>query len=159
MATPARLAGVGAFVLGGIVLFALGLFMIGDRQMAFAKRFTVYTEFTKVTGLQPGAVVRVLGAKAGSIKQILPPNSPGEKFRVRLEVVREPASTGAHRLDRHDRDGRAGGRQLSRDRDGHGRCPTVAPDGTIAARSPSRSLTSCNRWAIRSRRSTRRSTP
>ena len=87
MATPARLAGVGAFVLGGIVLFALGLFMIGDRQMAFAKRFTVYTEFTKVTGLQPGAVVRVLGAKAGSIKQIVPPNSPGEKFRVRLEVV------------------------------------------------------------------------
>src|SRR6185369_8933765 len=58
-----------------------------DRQMAFAKKFTVYTEFTKVTGLQPGAVVRILGAKAGSISQILPPNRPSEKFRVRLEIA------------------------------------------------------------------------
>ena len=37
---PARLAGVGVFVLGGLLLFTVGLFMIGDRQMAFAKRFT-----------------------------------------------------------------------------------------------------------------------
>ena len=59
MATPARLAGVGVFVLGGVLLFTVGLFMIGDRQMAFAKKFTVYTEFNKITGLQPGAVVRV----------------------------------------------------------------------------------------------------
>ena len=61
------------FVLGGLLLFAVGLFMIGDRQMAFAKKFTVYTEFKKITGLQPGAIVRVSGAKAGSITQILPP--------------------------------------------------------------------------------------
>ena len=54
MATPARLAGVGVFVLGGLLLFAVGLFMIGDRQMAFAKKFTIYTEFKKITGLQPG---------------------------------------------------------------------------------------------------------
>ena len=54
MATPARLAGVGVFVLGGLLLFSVGLFMIGDRQMLFAKKFTVYTEFKKITGLQPG---------------------------------------------------------------------------------------------------------
>ena len=39
----------------GSLLFAVGLFMIGDRQMAFATKFTVYTEFKKITGLQPGA--------------------------------------------------------------------------------------------------------
>ena len=39
--------------------------MIGDRQMAFAKKFTIYTEFKKITGLQPGGIVRVSGAKAG----------------------------------------------------------------------------------------------
>ena len=41
MATPARLAGIGVFVLGGLVLFTLGLFLIGDRQLAFANKFTV----------------------------------------------------------------------------------------------------------------------
>ena len=129
MATPARLAGVGVFVLGGLVLFALGLFMIGDRQMAFTKRFTVYTEFTKVTGLQAGAVVRVLGAKAGSIKQILPPNSPGEKFRVRLEVVES-----LHQLVRTDSiatietEGLVGGSYLGIGT-GTDAAPRVAPDG------------------------------
>ena len=36
MATPARLAGVGMFVLAGLLLFAIALFMIGERQLAFA---------------------------------------------------------------------------------------------------------------------------
>jgi phospholipid/cholesterol/gamma-HCH transport system substrate-binding protein len=136
MATPARLAGVGVFVLGGLVLFALGLFMIGDRQMAFTKRFTVYTEFTKITGLQPGAVVRVLGAKAGTIKQILPPNSPGEKFRVRLEVVES-----LHQLVRTDSiatietEGLVGGSYLGIGT-GTDAAPRVPPDGTIAGKEP-----------------------
>ena len=34
--SAARLVGVGVFVLGTLLLFAIGLFMIGDRQMAFA---------------------------------------------------------------------------------------------------------------------------
>jgi ABC-type transporter Mla subunit MlaD len=81
------LAGIGAFVLGGLALFAVALFLIGDRQMAFATKFTVYTEFKKITGLQPGGIVRVSGAKAGSITQILPPATPNEKFRVKLELT------------------------------------------------------------------------
>ena len=89
MATPARLVGVGAFVIGGLLLFTVGLFMIGDRQMAFAKKFTIYTEFKKITGLQPGAIVRVSGAKAGAITQIVPPNGPGGKFRVELEITED----------------------------------------------------------------------
>jgi len=76
MATPARLAGVGVFVVAGICLFTVALFMIGDRQMAFAKKFTVFTEFKKITGLQPGGIVRVSGAKAGTIKAIGAPSAP-----------------------------------------------------------------------------------
>ena len=116
MATPAGSRASACSCWAAWLLFALGLFMIGDRQMAFAKKFTVYTEFTKITGLQPGAIVRVLGAKAGSITQILPPSTPSEKFRVEARTRREPASAGAHRFDRHDRDRRARGRQLSRHR-------------------------------------------
>ena len=87
MATPARLIGVGAFVLTGLLLFAAALFMIGDRQMAFARKYTLYTEFARITGLQPGAIVRVSGAKAGAVRAIEPPADPGKKFRVRLEIA------------------------------------------------------------------------
>ena len=86
-ASPARMAGIGVFVLGGLLLFTVGHFMIGDRQMAFAKKFTIYTEFKKITGLQPGGIVRVAGARAGAIKNIVPPTTPGGKFRVELEIT------------------------------------------------------------------------
>ena len=136
MATPARLAGVGVFVLGGLALFALGLFMIGDRQMAFARKFTVYTEFTKITGLQPGAVVRILGAKAGSISQILPPGTPSAKFRVRLELAES-----LHPLVRTDSiatietEGLVGGSYLGIG-SGTDAAPQVGPDATIGSKEP-----------------------
>jgi phospholipid/cholesterol/gamma-HCH transport system substrate-binding protein len=89
MATPARLVGIGVFVLGGLLLFTVGLFMIGDRQMAFARKVTIYTEFKKITGLQPGGIVRVSGAKAGAIQKIIPPHTPGGKFRVQFDITEE----------------------------------------------------------------------
>jgi phospholipid/cholesterol/gamma-HCH transport system substrate-binding protein len=134
--TPARLAGVGVFVLGGLLLFAVGLFMIGDRQMAFAKKFTVHTEFRKITGLQPGAIVRVSGAKAGSITEILPPNRPSEKFRVKLEITEQ-----LHQLVRTDSvatietEGLVGGTYLGIGT-GTDAAPPVGPDATIAGREP-----------------------
>src|SRR5437660_7568062 len=88
-AKAARLVGVGVFVITGLVLFALALFMIGDRQMAFTHRFTLYTEFSRVSGLQPGAIVRVSGAKAGQVKDIEVPNSPAKKFRVKMDITED----------------------------------------------------------------------
>ena len=40
--SAARLVGVGVFVLGALLLFTIALFMIGDRQMAFSKKITIY---------------------------------------------------------------------------------------------------------------------
>jgi phospholipid/cholesterol/gamma-HCH transport system substrate-binding protein len=136
VATPARLAGVGVFVLGGLLLFTAGLFMIGDRQMAFAKKFTVYTEFKKITGLQPGAVVRVRGAKAGSITEIAPPDTPSGKFRVKLEITED-----LHQLVRTDSlatietEGLVGGSFLGIGM-GTDAAQPVASDGTIAGKEP-----------------------
>ena len=136
MATPARLAGVGAFVLGGLLLFAVGLFMIGDRQMAFAKKFTIYTEFKKITGLQPGAIVRVSGAKAGAITQIVPPNGPSGKFRVELEITEE-----LHPLVRTDSlatietEGLVGGSYLGVGT-GSEQAPAAPPKSTIPSKEP-----------------------
>ena len=136
MATPARLAGVGVFVLGGLILFSLGLFMIGDRQMLFANKFTIYTEFKQITGLQAGAVVRVSGAKAGTITEILPPATPGEKFRVEMEITED-----LHQLVRSDSvasietEGLVGGSYLGIGTGTDAASP-IAPNGTIAGKEP-----------------------
>ena len=136
MPTLPRLAGIGAFVIGGLALFAVALFLIGDRQMAFATKFTVYTEFKKITGLQPGGIVRISGAKAGSIAQILPPATPSEKFRVKLELTED-----LHHLVRTDSlatietEGLVGGSYLGI-AIGTDAAQPVEPNATIAGREP-----------------------
>jgi phospholipid/cholesterol/gamma-HCH transport system substrate-binding protein len=78
--------GAGVFVLIGVSLFAVALFMIGDRRMLFERRFTVYTEFSRLGELGNGAPVRVAGAEAGEVTGIELPRSPSEKFRVKMAV-------------------------------------------------------------------------
>jgi len=81
-----RTAMVGAFVLGGLLLFAAGLFMIGDRRLLFADQFEVTTAFTKVTGLQVGTKVRVAGLDAGEVLEIRVPPVPSQPFVVRMRL-------------------------------------------------------------------------
>jgi phospholipid/cholesterol/gamma-HCH transport system substrate-binding protein len=81
-----RPAIVGAFVLGGILLFAVGLFLIGDRRMMFADTFEVYAEFAEIAALDNGAKVRVAGMDAGEVENIRVPVGPGGRFRVRMRV-------------------------------------------------------------------------
>ena len=132
----ARMAGVGVFVLGGLLLFAVGLFMIGDRQMAFADKFVIYTEFAKITGLAPGAIVRVSGARAGSVTRIEPPAGPSGKFRVRLEVGED-----LHQLVRTDSlasidtEGLVGGSFLAISTGTEG-SPQAPPESVIPGREP-----------------------
>jgi phospholipid/cholesterol/gamma-HCH transport system substrate-binding protein len=83
---PTRLAAVGAFVLGGVLLFGLGLFMIGDRRMMFGDTVQLHAEFAEIAGLENGAVVRVSGMNAGEVEQIEVPPSPAARFRVRMRV-------------------------------------------------------------------------
>ena len=82
----ARAVGAGAFVVIGLLLFAVVLFMIGERRMLFERRFTVYTEFSRLGELATGAPVRVAGADAGEVTDIVLPRTPSEKFRVKMEV-------------------------------------------------------------------------
>jgi len=134
--SAARLVGVGVFVLGTLLLFAIALFMIGDRQMAFADKFIAYTEFKKITGLQAGAIVRVSGAKAGSIKSIAPPTSPSGRFRVEFEITED-----LHPLVRTDSvatietEGLVGGNYLGVST-GTDAAPPAAPKSTIPSKEP-----------------------
>jgi phospholipid/cholesterol/gamma-HCH transport system substrate-binding protein len=136
MATPSRLAGVGVFVVAGLVLFAIALFMIGERRLAFDRKVVVYTEFRNITGLQPGAIVRVSGATAGSVTDITPPADPDGKFRVRLEVTEN-----LHQLVRADSvaaiqtEGLVGGSFLGISTGTSGSLPAAA-GSTIPSREP-----------------------
>ena len=79
-------AAVAAFVILGLILFGVGLFLIGDRHKAFSHQMTLYTDLANVNGLIPGAHVRVSGYDAGQITHIDIPNQPSGKFRLRLHI-------------------------------------------------------------------------
>jgi len=85
---PTRAIGVGIFVLGGLLLFAVALFLVGDRRGLFSDSFVVYCEFRTLSGLQVGTTVRVAGMNAGEVKDIGIPSGPSGQFRVKLEVRR-----------------------------------------------------------------------
>jgi phospholipid/cholesterol/gamma-HCH transport system substrate-binding protein len=81
-----RAVAVGAFVIGGMLLFAIGLFFIGDRRMLFDRSIEVYTEFANIAGLEDGAKVRVGGMDAGDVASIHVPANPSARFRVKLRI-------------------------------------------------------------------------
>jgi phospholipid/cholesterol/gamma-HCH transport system substrate-binding protein len=77
---------VGSFVVAGLALFTVGLFLIGNRHQAFARHIEFYAEFRDLSGLTRGAKVQVGGMDAGEVEEIGIPDSPSAKFRVKLRV-------------------------------------------------------------------------
>ena len=131
-----RLAAVGAFVIGGVLLFAVGIFLIGNRRMVFGDTFRVYAEFGEIAGLENGAKVRVAGMDAGQIEKIKVPVSPSAKFRVRMRVRND-----LHPIIRLDsiatiqNDGLVGNKYVQIDA-GTELSPIVPDQGTIRSREP-----------------------
>ena len=77
---------VGLFVLGGLALFAVGMFIIGDRHQVFARHIEYYSDFVNLAGLPNGAKVRVGGMDAGEVLAIDVPDSPSSRFRVKWRI-------------------------------------------------------------------------
>lgn len=131
-----RPAIVGAFVLGGLLLFAVGLFLIGNRRMLFAESFEVYAEFAEIAALDNGAKVRVAGMDAGEVENIRVPPGPGAPFRVRMRVRED-----LHPLIRLDsvasiqNDGLVGNKFVQIDT-GTEASPPVPDKGTIKSQEP-----------------------
>jgi phospholipid/cholesterol/gamma-HCH transport system substrate-binding protein len=131
-----RLAAVGAFVIGGVLLFAVGLFLIGNRRMLFADTIEVYAEFTEIAALANGAKVRVSGMDAGEVTEIHVPAGPTAKFRVKMRVRAD-----LHPLIRLDsiasiqNDGLVGNKFVQIET-GSESIPEVADKGTIKSREP-----------------------
>jgi len=77
---------VGIFVICGVLLFGIGMFLIGDERQAFSKHTEYYSEFVNLSGLSKGAKVRVGGMDAGKVVAIGVPDSPAARFRVKWKI-------------------------------------------------------------------------
>src|SRR4029450_211121 len=131
-----RNAVVGAFVIGGLLLFAIGLFTIGDRRKLFSKDFEIWTEFKELGGVQNGAKVKVGGMDAGEVTEIQVPAQPQAKFRVKVRVLEK-----LHAVVRSDSvasiqtEGVLGNKFVKIDA-GTAEAPRAAPGSTIPGREP-----------------------
>lgn len=61
---------LGLFIVGGLALFMLTIFIIGKQQNLFNPVFKVYAHFNNVSGLQIGNTVRFSGIPVGTIDNI-----------------------------------------------------------------------------------------
>jgi phospholipid/cholesterol/gamma-HCH transport system substrate-binding protein len=131
-----RLAAVGAFVIVGLLLFAVGLFLIGNRRLLFVDTIDVYAEFQEVASLMKGGKVRVAGMDAGEVDEIEFPRGPSEKFRVKMRIRKD-----LHPLIRLDSvasiqsDGLVGNKFVQI-QTGTDQSPPVPDNGTIQSREP-----------------------
>ena len=83
---PNRFLAVGIFIVAGVTLFALGIFLVGSRHEAFSRHMLLYTEFTELDGIAKGSKVQVAGMDAGQVASIDVPNSPNGRFRVQMRI-------------------------------------------------------------------------
>lgn len=83
---PSKVLVVGLFLIAGATLFTLGIFLVGNRHEAFARHLLLYSEFVDIDGLTKGSKVRVAGMDAGKVTEILVPDSPRSRFRVRMRI-------------------------------------------------------------------------
>ena len=81
-----RYLAVGIFLIAGVTLFALGIFLVGSRHEAFSRHVLLYTEFADLDGIAKGSKVQVAGMGAGQVTRIDVPISPSGHFRVQMKV-------------------------------------------------------------------------
>jgi phospholipid/cholesterol/gamma-HCH transport system substrate-binding protein len=61
---------LGAFVIGGLLLFLISLFYIGSERNIFNRTFTISAIFKNVEGLKEGDNVWLSGVKIGTVKSV-----------------------------------------------------------------------------------------
>ncbi len=127
---------VGMFVGGCLLLFGVGLFLIGNSNQLFTKSFHAYAEFKKITGIQDGGKVRVAGMDAGTVTRIDVPAQPEGKFRIYFKIVEK-----LHPIVRQDSvvtiqtDGLLGNKYLQIDA-GSSQVPLAKENAMIQGREP-----------------------
>ncbi len=80
---------VGLFVVGALVLGAIGIVLLGKSRHVFEPRALLHATFYDVGGLVQGAAVRVSGVNVGTVTQIMFVRAePRPQIRVDMQVTR-----------------------------------------------------------------------
>src|SRR6201987_2807069 len=77
---------LGAFIVVTLLIFAAGVFWIGDTQFMFSSPYRLNADFQTGAGLPNGADVRVGGIHEGTIARIKLPRGPNGKVRVVMDL-------------------------------------------------------------------------
>lgn len=83
-------ARLGMFVVGGLLLLALAVFMIGKQKNLFNPVFTIYANFYNVSGLQVGNTIRFSGINVGTVENIKIINDSTVKVDMIIEKTVQP---------------------------------------------------------------------
>ncbi|HEY3592797.1 MAG TPA: MlaD family protein [Polyangiaceae bacterium] len=80
---------VGAFVLAGMIIVGIVVFLIGDEKRAFESKVAYHTSFGDVQGLRAGAPVRLGGVDIGAVSKVAHGDDPADsRLYVDLRIVR-----------------------------------------------------------------------
>ena len=77
---------LGLFIVGTLVIFAAGIFLIGSKESLFRSTYRLKAQFQNVSGLIDGADVRVGGIQKGTVRAIQLPRRPDEKLTVVMDL-------------------------------------------------------------------------
>lgn len=75
----------GIFVLAGILLLLVTIFIIGKQKNLFDRTFTIHSKFSNVSGLLSGNYVRLAGINIGTVTDIIIINDSTVKVSLQLE--------------------------------------------------------------------------
>src|SRR5229473_2929873 len=78
---------LGLFIVAALLIFAAGVFWIGEKHFLFSSTYRLSAEFPNVAGLNGGAEVRVGGIHEGTVRQIQLPMRPNDKVHVVMELA------------------------------------------------------------------------
>lgn len=139
---------VGVFVLIGLVLSGVIIFLVGDERGMFSRHTELHSHFVDVSGLKPGAPVRMGGVDVGTVLHVGYSKDPRDReLHVRFSV-----EAAAHERIHDDsvvtisNKGLLGDKMLEITLGGEGR-PRIPAGGEIASKPPedmSKYLTKAN---------------
>jgi phospholipid/cholesterol/gamma-HCH transport system substrate-binding protein len=83
---------VGIFVLAGLVVAGIVIFLIGEEKRLFESKITYHTSFSDVQGLKSGAPVRLGGVDIGNVSKVRHAENPADnRLYVELHIAKREA--------------------------------------------------------------------
>ena len=136
MATSKELR-VGAFVLAGLVVAGIVVFMIGDEKRFFDAKIIYQTSFSDVQGLKTGAPVRLGGIDIGAVSRIRHGDDAADnRIYVDLKIAKHEAVRVHQDSVAHIENKGLLGDKMIQVTPGSANSPLVPPEGFIKGEDP-----------------------